>query len=83
VALTIVLLYFERRGRPWSFLGAAVLGLLGVTLRWVVNRWPSLEVGGGLPLGVTLAYVLLGLAVVGTSLGSYLDERSYDATHSS
>jgi len=72
VAVTVLLLYFERRGRRWSFAGAAVLGVLGVTLRLIVNSRPSLEVGGGLPIEVTVAYVALGLAVAGTSLWASL-----------
>ncbi len=72
VALTLLFLYFERRGRRWAFLGAAVLGVLGIALRLIVSTQPSLEVGGGLPVGISIAYVLLGLAVVGTSLVSFL-----------
>ena len=72
VAVTVLLLYFERRGRRWSFAGAAVLGLIGVTLRLIVNSRPSLEVGGGLPIEVTVAYVALGMAVAGTSLWASL-----------
>ncbi|MGI0128803.1 MAG: hypothetical protein ACREEC_01380 [Thermoplasmata archaeon] len=71
VALTLVLLFFEGTDRSWSFAGAAALGVVGVTLRLIVNTMPSLEVGGGLPVGVTIAYVALGLAAIGTSLWSY------------
>ena len=72
VAVTLLLLYFERNGKRWSFTGAVVLGVLGVALRLVVNSMPSLEVGGGLPVQVTVAYVAVGLAVVGTSLWALL-----------
>ncbi len=71
VVLTLLLLDFERRGRRWAFLGAAVLGVLGIALRLIVSTQPSLEVGGGLPVGVSIAYVLLGVAVVGTNLWSF------------
>lgn len=71
LVLAIVLLLIERRRRPWSFLGAAVLATFGVGLRLVVNSRPSLEVGGGLPLGVNLAYLALGLFVITTSLWAY------------
>ncbi len=71
VAITVVLLYFEHRGSPWAFLGAALLGGFGVALRLVVSTEPSLEVGGGLLLEVNIAYILLGLAVVGTSLWAF------------
>jgi len=72
VAVTILLLYFERKGKRWSFPGACALGAVGVTLRLIVNSMPSLEVGGGLPVEVTVTYVALGLAVVGTSLWALL-----------
>lgn len=72
VAVTLLLLYFERAERRWSFAGAAVLGFVGVTLRLVVNSMPSLEVGRGLPVWVTLLYVGLGGVVVTTNLWSYL-----------
>ena len=68
LALTLLALYYEWRGRPWSYGLAAALGLAGVTLRLIVNSRPSLEVAGGLPLGITIAYVALGLVVGGTSL---------------
>ena len=70
VAVTLILLYFERKRRKWSFAAAGALGVVGVTLRLIVNSMPSLEVGGGLPVEVTVTYVALGLAVVGTSLWS-------------
>ena len=70
-ALGLLFLYFEHRRRSWSFLGAAALGFLGVTLRLIVNAHPQLEVGGGLPLAVTLAYVALGTLVGITSLWAF------------
>ena len=72
VVVTLLLLYFERKGKRWSFAGAAALGIFGVSLRLIINSQPSLEVGGGLPIAVTLVYVVLGLAVIGSSLWSYL-----------
>lgn len=71
IALTLLLLYFELRGRIWSYAGAVVLGALGAGLRLVVSTQPQLEVGGGLPLAVTVAYVALGILVVVASLGAY------------
>jgi len=71
VALSGIFLYFERRARRWSFLGAAVLGAVGVGLRLTISTQPQLEVGGGLPIEVTVAYVALGASVVATSAWAY------------
>lgn len=75
IALALVFLYFESRGRPWSFVGAAVLGALGVSLRLVISTQPQLEVGGGLPTAATVIYVTLGLLVVASNAGAYLYSR--------
>jgi hypothetical protein len=75
VALTVLFLYFEWRGRPWSFAGAAALGTVGVVLRLIVNSQPRLEVSGGLPLSVTVGYVGVGVLLIGTSLWAYLSLR--------
>jgi len=75
IVLALLFLYFEQRRRPWSFAGAAVLGVLGVTLRLIVNTQPQLEVGGGLPLWVTATYVTLGALTVATSLWALLSLR--------
>ncbi len=72
VALTLLLLFFERRARRWAFAGAAVLGVVGVATRLLVSTQPALEVGGGLPLWVNAAYVAIGLAVAGTSVWAYV-----------
>ncbi len=76
-AFAILLLVFERMGRPWAFAGAAALGALGVALRLVVKTQPSLEVGGGLPIEVTVAYVVIGLALVVTSAWAYRAVRAF------
>ncbi|MCI4364525.1 MAG: hypothetical protein L3K10_00450 [Thermoplasmata archaeon] len=75
IALTLLLLYFESRGRRWSFAGAAILGALGVGLRLIVNTQPQLEVGGGLPIVVTVIYATLGFLVIASSLWAYLSLR--------
>jgi len=75
IALTLLLIYFELRGRSWSYAGAAALGALGVGLRLIVSTQPQLEVGGGLPLSVTVVYVTLGILVVVTSVEAYLSVR--------
>ena len=72
IVLTLLFLYFERRRKPWSFAAAAVLGAFGVALRLIINGHPQLEVGGGLPLWVTLVYVTLGSLVVTTSVWALL-----------
>ncbi len=79
VALTLLLLYFESRARRWAFAGATVLGVFGVAVRLIVSTEPTLEVGGGLPLGVSTAYVALGLAVAGTSVWAYLSSPNATA----
>jgi hypothetical protein len=36
---------------------------MGVILRVIVSTQPNLEVGGGLPLGITVLYIVLGALV--------------------
>lgn len=67
VGLTVVVLYLERKGKRWSYLGAVGLGVFGIALRLIISSQPQLEVGGGLPLGVTIVYLLLGLSVIVSS----------------
>jgi FtsH-binding integral membrane protein len=61
--LSIVFIYFCRKRKVWSYAGASILGAIGVILRVVVSTQPSLEVGGGLPVGVTALYIVLGSLV--------------------
>ena len=61
--LSIVFIYYCRRKKVWSYAGASILGALGVILRVAVSTQPSLEVGGGLPVGVTALYIVLGALV--------------------
>lgn len=75
IAVCVALLYYCRLGRPWSFAGASVLGAIGVALRLVISTRPSLEVGGGLPLPITVVYVALGISVSLTNCLSYLELR--------
>ena len=72
LALTVVLLYFERRGRRWSFAGAGGLGVLAVGLRLLINTQPQLEVGGGIAPAVTILYVALGSLLAIGSLWAFL-----------
>ena len=63
IILNIVFIYFCRRQKVWSYAGASILGVMGVILRVIVSTQPNLEVGGGLPLGITVLYIVLGALV--------------------
>jgi peptidoglycan/LPS O-acetylase OafA/YrhL len=63
IALSLAFIYNCRRRKVWSFAGGAILGAVGVALRVIVSTQPSLEVGGGLPPGVTVLYIVLGALV--------------------
>ena len=63
LVLSVIFVYFCRKGKAWSFAGASILGALGVILRVVVSTEPNLEVGGGLPAGVTALYIVIGALV--------------------
>lgn len=73
IVLTVVFIVFCWRRRAWSFLGASVLGAVGVGFRVVVSTQTRLEVGGGLPVGVTVFYIALGVLVTLMNFGAYLD----------
>ena len=75
IALNIVFIYFCGKGKAWSFAGAAVLGAVGVMFRVIVSTRPSLEVGGGLPIGVTVVYIVLGAIVALKNYEAFLDLR--------
>lgn len=64
IVLTVMFIYFCGKQRGWSFAGASVLGVVGVGFRVVVSTQPSLEVGGGLPVVVTVFYIVLGTLMV-------------------
>jgi len=59
-ALSLTFIFFCRKRKVWSYAGASILGAVGVALRVAVSTQPSLEVGGGLPIGVTVLYIVLG-----------------------
>jgi len=75
LAASFVLLYYCRKGRAWGFGGASILGVVGVLLRIAVAMNPSLEVGGGLPIGVTALYVVLGALLALTNSVAFLQLR--------
>jgi len=80
VLLCLVFIYYYWLGRAWSLAGASVLGAVGVALRLVISTQPSLEVGGGLPLHVTIAYVALGVSVSIASSLPYFELRKMRPT---
>jgi hypothetical protein len=75
IVLSLLFVRYCRRGKAWSYAGAAVLGGIGVALRVVVSTQPDLEVGGGLPLWVTALYLVLGTLVAVLNLESVLELR--------
>ena len=76
IILSLVLVYYCRKGKAWSFVGASIIGVVGVGLRVVVSSQPNLEVGGGLPVGVTVLYIVLGTLVALKSYESVLESRA-------
>jgi hypothetical protein len=76
IILSIVFIYFCGKRKIWSFVGSSILGALGVIIRVLVSTKPSLEVGGGLPIGVTILYIVLGSMVSLKSYEAVLDLRA-------
>ena len=76
IVLTAVFIYYCRRRKTWSFAGASVLGAIGVLLRVAISTQPNLEVGGGLPVGVTVLYIVLGAMVSLKNYESVLELRA-------
>lgn len=76
IVLSLAFVHFCRMRRAWSYAGASALGAFGVALRLVVSTQPALEVGGGLPLGVTVLYVVLGSLVALSNLAAVLELRA-------
>jgi hypothetical protein len=77
IVLSIVFIYFCEKRKLWSFAGASILGAVGVILRVIISTKPQLEVGGGLPVGVTVLYIVLGSLVSLKSYESVLELRGY------
>lgn len=76
VILSVIFIYFCRRRKVWSYAGASILGALGVILRVAVSTQPNLEVGGGLPVGVTALYIVLGALVSMKNYESMLELKN-------
>ncbi len=75
IILSIIFIHYCRKGKIWSYAGASILGVIGVFLRVVISTKPSLEVGGGLPVGVTVLYIILGSLVSLKNYESVLELR--------
>jgi hypothetical protein len=78
ILLCIIFIHYCLKGKPWSYVGTSVLGSIGVLLRIVVSSQPNLEVGGGLPVGVTALYVVLGALVSLKAYESVLELRQWN-----
>lgn len=63
VILSLAFVHYCRMRKVWSYAGASILGAFGVVLRVVISTQPNLEVGGGLPVGITVLYIVLGTLV--------------------
>lgn len=76
IILTVVFIYYCRKQKVWSYAGASILGIIGVILRVTISTQPNLEVGGGLPIGITVLYIVLGALVALKNYESFLELRS-------
>jgi len=76
VVLSVVFIFYCRKGKAWSFAGATILGAIGVLLRVIISTQPNLEVGGGLPVSVTALYIVLGALVSLKSYESWLELKA-------
>jgi len=75
IILSIVFIHYCRKRKTWSYAGASILGAVGIILRVAISTEPSLEVGGGLPVGVTALYIVLGALVSLKNYESVLELR--------
>lgn len=75
VVLSLIFVHFCRLKKAWSFAGASILGAAGAILRAIVNTRPNLEVAGGLPIGVTVLYIMIGTLLSLKSYESLLELR--------
>lgn len=75
IILSIIFIYFCKKRKIWSYAGASIIGAVGVILRVVISTKPNLEVGGGLPVGVTVLYIVIGALVSLKNYESVLELR--------
>ncbi len=76
IVASLVLIRYCRMGKAWSYAGASMLGIFGVALRVAISTQPNLEVGGGLPIAVSVLYIVLGSLVALLGFKSVLELRS-------
>ena len=76
IILTIVFIYYCRKQKVWSYAGASILGVIGVILRVIISTQPNFEIGGGLPIGITILYIVLGALVALKNFESLLELRT-------
>jgi hypothetical protein len=76
IVLSLVFIFYCSKGKAWSFAGATILGAVGVLLRVMISTQPNLEVGGGLPVGVTALFIVLGALVSLKSYESWLELKA-------
>lgn len=76
IILGIVFVYYCRKGREWSYIGAMILGIAGIILRLIISTQPNLEPTGGLPVAVTVIYIVLGLLLSLKGYESVLEMRA-------
>ena len=74
--LNLVFIYYCKRRRLWSYVGAAIIAAIGIILRVAISTMPSLEVGGGLPSGVTALYIVIAALVVLKCYESIIELRT-------
>lgn len=76
IILNIVFIYYCKRQKVWSYAGASILGVIGVILRIIIGTQPNLEVGGGLPVGITVIYIVLGALIALKNYEAMLELKS-------
>ena len=76
IILNIIFIYYCRKRKVWSYAGASILGAIGVILRVIISTQPNLEVGGGLPIGITVLYIVLGSLVALKNYEAMLELRA-------
>jgi hypothetical protein len=79
VIFSLAFVHYNKKRKVWSYAGASILGAFGVVLRVIISTQPNLEVGGGLPVGVTALYIVLGSLVALKNYECVLELRNAEA----